>query len=171
MLKNNKDSKKAGKRRGGQYLYDGLTGKWKYYPKGTFPDEEKLAEFNAEQKALYREHHESLFNKNKDGSESPIYVIADVDQIDVSESETKTLDVSLPKNPEYEKKKETMRILYSAKVTLHDSDYELFKEVFVEKTVTLTEKAKRLGVPRMTLSDHLKSIEKIVFSELQRKKK
>jgi hypothetical protein len=154
-----------------QYMINGITGRFTYFPAGTFPEPEKLAEFNRGEERTYRNHHKLYYNLNSDGTETALCVGNNVEEMSVEEEETQELNIQEPENPFYKKKKETMKILYAASKCLSQENYVLFRDVFVYQSISIKAESEKLGVPRTTLNDLLSSIENQVFSRLKRKKK
>jgi hypothetical protein len=116
-----------------QYLIDGLTGKYTYYPAGSFPDVEKLAEFNREEEKTYRHHHELYFQKNEDKTETPLCVVAEVDDLEAESEERVQLEIANPHEPKMKAKREENRLLYWAKKCLSPEEYAIFKDVCLRK--------------------------------------
>jgi hypothetical protein len=146
-----------------QYLIDGLTGKYTYYPAGSFPDVEKLAEFNREEEKTYRHHHELYFQKNEDKTETPLCVVAEVDDLEAESEERVQLEIANPHEPKMKAKREENRLLYWAKKCLSPEEYAIFKDVCLQKTVSRVKRAAELGISRKMLQKRIKDIEMRVF--------
>lgn len=168
MLKKEKTATKRKKK--GQYIYDGLTGHYKYYAAGTIADVRKLAEFNAEQKRFYRAHHEMFFQRTKEGEVS-LCVINDVDDIEVSPEEPVRLETRAPRRRSSGKELATKKLLYFASKVLSKNDLDLFKKISLFKTQTAYEYAKACGLPIRTIRSRVERLEKRLKLALEKEKK
>jgi hypothetical protein len=134
--------------KGQQYLYDGITGRYTYFPAGTFQDSEKLAELNASQRKVYRDRQNLLFPRIGTRREGLI-VVSDVDEVEVDEAKEKEKELD-----DYEANRlfqnEARRKLRVGKLILSKPAYMLYRKVCVLELFSLTEYAKREG---LSLSD------------------
>jgi hypothetical protein len=136
---------------GEQYLYDGITGRYTYYPAGTFPDKAKLAELNAEQKKVYRDRQNLLFpriGKRREG----LIVVSEVDEVEVDDTLEKERQAS-----DFEQdllfQKEARRKLRVAKKILIDVDYQIYRKVCVFHLLNVTDYSEKYGIARETVRD------------------
>ena len=134
---------------GEQYLYDGITGRYTYYPAGTFPDKAKLAELNAEQRKVYRDRQNLLFpriGKRREG----LVVVSEVDDIEANDASEKDKGLD-----DYEENRayvnECRRKLRIAKTVLEDLDYQIYRKVVVLKLISFSDFARETGLPIPTV--------------------
>jgi predicted DNA-binding protein (UPF0251 family) len=158
------------KKRGGQYVYDSITGRWKYYRKGTIKDDLKLADFNAEEKRLYREHHELYFQKTTDGSTVPLCVVADVDDIEVFEESSVEIDIKTPAHENVERKRAMTNVTYWAQRCLSQEELRIFEDVCLKKTLSQVQYAKKYGLSRHTLQRKIEAIKTKLLKALNGRK-